>query len=177
MKNSVLIVENERATAFALSEGLAEEGYSIKAVSSSEAALRFLKGRKCDLIITDIRLPGMTGVELLQKLSARRKIPSIIITASGSQEALSAAKKAGAVKFFSKPFKVDDVKKSVAQALASHNGGTHSSRGSGSAARRSSGTGAGRSSMAGARRSAMTPSGQSFRRRNGSDLSRVRARR
>lgn len=117
MKSNVLIVENERATAFALSEGLSEEGYRIKAVSSSEAALRFLKGRKCDLIITDIRLPGMDGVEFLKKISARRKIPSIVITASGSPEAMTAARRAGAVKFFSKPFKVDDVKKTVARAL------------------------------------------------------------
>lgn len=117
MKSNVLIVENERATAFALSEGLAEDGYKIKAVASSEAALRFLKGRKCDLIITDIRLPGMDGVELLERISTRRNIPSIVITASGSQEAMTAARRAGAVKFFSKPFKVDEVKKTVAHAL------------------------------------------------------------
>jgi DNA-binding NtrC family response regulator len=117
MKSNVLIVEDERATAFALSQGLAEDGYKIKAVSSSEAALRFLKGRKCDLIITDIRLPGMDGVELLKKVRTRRKIPSIVITALGSQESWTAAKKAGAVKLFSKPFKVDEVKKTVASAL------------------------------------------------------------
>jgi DNA-binding NtrC family response regulator len=169
MKNNVLIVENERATAFALSEGLAEDGYSIKAVASSEAALRFLKGRKCDLIITDIRLPGMNGVELLKKLSARRKIPSIVITASGSEEAFSAAKKAGTVKFFSKPFKVDDVKKSVAQALSPRNGGAPHGRGSGSASRRTSGTGA--------RRSAVTPSNRSLRRSDGAGSSRAGARR
>ncbi len=127
MKNKLLIVENERATAFALSEGLAEDGYSIKAVASSEAALRFLKGRKCDLIITDVHLPGMNGVELLQKLSIRRSIPSIVITASGSQDALSAAKKAGAVEFFSKPFKVDEVKRSVAHTLAARSSGRNNS--------------------------------------------------
>jgi two-component system response regulator (stage 0 sporulation protein F) len=169
MKSNVLIVENERATAFALSEGLAEDGYSIKAVASSEAALRFLKGKRCDLIITDIRLPGMNGVELLKKLSIRRKIPSIVITASGSDEAYSAAKKAGAVKFFSKPFKVDEVKKSVAQALAPRNGGATPGGGSGSAPRRASATGA--------KRSAMTPTGRSNRRHNGSDASRAGARR
>lgn len=117
MKSNVLIVEDERATAFALSQGLAEDGYKIKAVSSSEAALRFLEGRKCDLIITDIRLPGMDGVELLKKIRSSRKIPSIVITALGSQRTWAAAKKAGAVKFFSKPFRVDDVKKTVATAL------------------------------------------------------------
>jgi two-component system response regulator (stage 0 sporulation protein F) len=169
MKNSVLIVENERATSFALTEGLAEDGYSIKAVASSEAALRFLKGKKCDLIITDIRLPGMSGVELLKKLSARRKIPSIVITASGSQEAHSAAKKAGAVKFFSKPFKVDEVKKSVAQALAPRNGGAPSAGGSGPAPRRASATGK--------RRSGVTPSGRSHRRQNGSSSGGAGARR
>jgi len=118
MRNNVLIVEDERATAFALSEGLSEEGYTIKAVSSSEAALRFLKGRRCDLIITDIRLPGMDGVEFLRRISARRKIPSIVVTAYPSPEAISAARKAGAVKCFIKPFKVDEVKKTVARALA-----------------------------------------------------------
>lgn len=128
MKSSVLIVEDERATAFALSEGLAEDGYKINSVPSSEAALHFLKGRKCDLIITDIRLPGMNGVELLKKVHARREIPSIVITALGSQETWTDAKKAGAVKFFSKPFKVDDVKKSVASALAGRSS-KHAGRG------------------------------------------------
>ena len=130
MKNRLLIVENERATAFALSEGLAEDGYSIMAVDSSEAALRYLKGRKCDLIITDISLPGMDGVELLRTIHAERRIPSIVITASGSPQALSDARKAGAVKCFSKPFKVDDVRKIVANALAA--GSSRRGNGSGS---------------------------------------------
>ena len=119
MKSSVLIVENERATAWALSEGLAEDGYRIKAVPSSEDALRFLRRGKCDLIITDIHLPGMDGIGLLKKVASKRRIPAIVITASASQEALSEAKKAGAVCLFSKPFIVDEVKKSVARALTS----------------------------------------------------------
>ena len=117
MKNSVLIVENERATAWALSEGLAEEGYRTKAVQSSEEALRFLRRGKCDLIITDIHLPGMDGIGLLREVSSKKRIPAIVITASGSHEALIEAKRAGAVHLFSKPFKVDEVKKSVARAL------------------------------------------------------------
>ena len=121
MKSSVLIVENERATAWALSEGLAEDGYRIKAVQSSEEALRFLRRGKCDLIITDIHLPGMDGIGLLKKVSSKRQIPAIVITASGSQEALTEARRAGAVQLFSKPFKVDEVKKSVARALMSRN--------------------------------------------------------
>jgi DNA-binding NtrC family response regulator len=121
MKSSVLIVENERATAWALSEGLAEDGYKIKAVQSSEEALRFLRRGKCDLIITDIHLPGMDGIGLLRKVSSKKQIPAIVITASGSQEILTEARKAGAVHLFSKPFKVDEVKKSVARALISRN--------------------------------------------------------
>jgi DNA-binding NtrC family response regulator len=120
MKSSVLIVENERATAWALSEGLAEDGYKIKAVQSSEEALRFLRRGKCDLIITDIHLPGMDGIGLLRKVSSKKQIPAIVITASGSQEILTEARRAGAVHLFSKPFKVDEVKKSVAHALTTH---------------------------------------------------------
>ena len=121
MKISVLIVENERATAWALSEGLAEDGYKIKAVQSSEEALRFLQRGKCDLIITDIHLPGMDGIGLLKEVSSKKQIPAIVITASGSQDTLTKAKKAGAIHLFSKPFKVDEVKKSVARALTSRN--------------------------------------------------------
>ena len=118
MKNKLLIVENERATAFALSEGLAEDGYNIVAVGSSEVALAALEVTKSGLIITDIRLPGMDGVQLLRTIHSRRKIPSIVITGSGSQQALADARKAGAVKCLSKPFKVDDVRKTVANTLA-----------------------------------------------------------
>lgn len=112
-------MENERATAWALSEGLAEDGYRIKAVTSSEDALRFLRRGKCDLIITDIHLPGMDGIGLLKKIASKRRIPAIVITGSASQEAASEAKKAGAVCLFFKPFIVDEVKRSVARALTS----------------------------------------------------------
>jgi DNA-binding NtrC family response regulator len=117
MKSCVLIVENERATAWALSQGLAEDGYRIKAVKSSEEALKFLRRGRCDLIITDVRLPGMSGIELLKKIASKKKIPAIVITASGSHEVHSEAKRAGAVKLFPKPFKLDEVRKTVARTL------------------------------------------------------------
>ena len=64
----ILIVEDDAATAWALEEGLSDEGYEIVAVDSAEKALAALKRRPADLVITDLRLPRMDGATLVRRL-------------------------------------------------------------------------------------------------------------
>src|SRR5439155_15254492 len=82
---TILIVEDERATAWALSQRLEEEGYTALTAPSAEQALAMLKVRRCDLVVADLRLPGISGVDLIRRLKRRRRpIPAIAVTAHGT---------------------------------------------------------------------------------------------
>ena len=63
----ILIVEDEPTTSWALAQGLSDDGYTIDTFRTAEEALTWLRGHKSDLVITDFRLPGLSGLELAQK--------------------------------------------------------------------------------------------------------------
>jgi two-component system response regulator (stage 0 sporulation protein F) len=136
----VIIVEDQKATAWALAESLTEDGYETLTAGSSEEALE-LGLERCDVLITDLRLPGMNGIELMSRIKkTRRALPSILITAYSSPDVLASAKKAGAIRCFSKPFNVEDIKECLKKALRGPGAvSTHrTSTGRGAANKRSS---------------------------------------
>jgi len=136
----VIIVEDQKATAWALAESLTEDGYETLTAGSSEEALE-LGLEHCDVLITDLRLPGMSGIELMSRLKkTRRALPSILITAYSSPDVLASAKRAGAIRCFSKPFNVEDIKECLKRALKGPRGasGARSSGGSGNFSNRHS---------------------------------------
>jgi two-component system response regulator (stage 0 sporulation protein F) len=113
----VIIVDDQKATAWALAESLSEDGYETVTAGSSEEALA-LGVETWDALITDLRLPGMNGIQLMSAVKKmRRPMPSILITAYGSNEVIASAKRAGAVGCFSKPFKIEDIKECLEKAL------------------------------------------------------------
>ena len=125
----VIIVDDQRATAWALAESLTEDGYETVTAGSSEEALK-LGLEDCDALITDLRLPGMNGIELMSAVhKARRTMPSILITAYGSNDVIASARKAGAVGCFSKPFKIEDIKQCLKKALEGSSGARVKARG------------------------------------------------
>jgi DNA-binding response OmpR family regulator len=82
MKKKLLLVEDEKNLCLLYKEELQEAGYSVTAVLDAESALQRVKRQKFDLIITDIRMPGKDGIELITQIMAMRKdIPIIINTA------------------------------------------------------------------------------------------------
>jgi len=82
MKKKLLIVEDERNLCLLYREELTKAGYRVTAVTDAEAALEKMKKLKFDLIVTDIRMPGKNGIELITQVMALRKdIPIIINTA------------------------------------------------------------------------------------------------
>jgi len=82
MKKRLLIVEDEKNLCLLYREELTKAGYRVTAVTDAEAALERMKKQKFDLIITDIRMPGKNGIELITQIMAMRKdIPIIINTA------------------------------------------------------------------------------------------------
>jgi two-component system response regulator AtoC len=107
---SVLIVDDESSMRHLLSVILADRGYEARAVSTAEEALKELAARDHDLVLTDVRMPGMGGLALVREL--QRTTPDLLVvvmSAYGSHDTAIEAMKAGAYDYLGKPFKPDDV--------------------------------------------------------------------
>lgn len=114
----ILIVEDEPTTSWALAEGLADDGFTIDTFRSAEEALAWLADNTCDLVITDLRLPGMSGLELAGKLRrSANACPVILVSAYASDRSSRDLRRAGIVDAFTKPFQVDALRRSVRRAL------------------------------------------------------------
>ena len=115
----LLIVDDEPSTAWALAEGLTDDGYTIDTFRSAEEALQWLRDGHSDLVITDLNLPGMSGLELARKLHRGSLAqPVIVVTAYGTAERLREFESAGVVACFPKPFRLDQLRRAVLRALA-----------------------------------------------------------
>jgi len=107
---SVLIVDDESSMRHLLSVILTERGYETRAVASGEEALRELAAHDFDLVLTDVRMPGMGGLALLAEIQRTHPdLMVIVMSAYGSHDAAVEAMKAGAYDYLSKPFRPDDV--------------------------------------------------------------------
>ncbi len=118
MAERLLIVEDEDTLCESLQRVFSREGYEVDIADSAESAFKLLKGKSYDLIITDIILPGISGIELLAKY--RKENPAqkvIIITAYASLVTAMEAIKAGACDFIAKPLMHDEMKRVVRNAL------------------------------------------------------------
>jgi two-component system, NtrC family, response regulator AtoC len=106
----VLIVDDEPSMRHVLSVILHDHGYEPRAVESADEALRELAARPYDLVLTDVRMPGMSGLELLREIQrAQPELTVIVMSAYGAHDAALEAMKAGAYDFVSKPFRPDEV--------------------------------------------------------------------
>lgn len=82
MTKKILLVEDEKTLCLLYEEELSREGYEVTAVTDAEAALAALKAGPFDLIITDIRMPGKNGIELITEIMGLRKDIPIIINSA-----------------------------------------------------------------------------------------------
>ncbi len=105
---TILIVDDEKHYRFILSEVLEDEGYRSFTAASGMEALDLLKSQIIDLVLTDVKMPGMTGIDLLEKIKEiHPELPVIIMTAFGSVEKAVEAMQKGAYTFILKPFEND----------------------------------------------------------------------
>ena len=101
----VAIVDDEAPVRDALLDLLDEAGFPACAFASGEAFLESGRRDECACLITDIRMPGISGLDLQARLNAARlRIPTIFITAHGDERMRTQALRAGAVEFLAKPF-------------------------------------------------------------------------
>lgn len=104
-RKSILVVDDEKAQREILELILSDEGYDVTTASSGEAALKFAKDRRFDLALTDLKMTGMDGIELLQHLLAYdSSIIVILLTAHGSIESAKEALRRGAFDYLEKPY-------------------------------------------------------------------------
>jgi DNA-binding response OmpR family regulator len=118
----VLVVEDSEPIRVLLATVLGEEGYTVETVADGETALARAAGSAYALILTDMTLPGISGVEVIQRLRAlelHRTTPVLVITAVTKAAQLRSGRNAGADAWILKPFKSDHVVKTVRGLLAS----------------------------------------------------------
>jgi len=113
---SVWIIDDEESIRTICTSAL-EDLFKIEAFSSASQALLALNSSKPDLIITDIKMPGMSGLEFLNKVSEKYPdLPTIIITAHANMDNALSAYKGGAFEYLTKPFDINEIRKLVIKA-------------------------------------------------------------
>jgi two-component system response regulator AtoC len=114
----VLVVDDEELVRWTFNQVLSDEGYAVDLASTGEEALDFYRRRKYDLVLLDIRLPGIDGVEVLKRIRENDKDALVImVTAHGGIESAVQCMKLGAFHYLTKPFQLDEIKLLARQAL------------------------------------------------------------
>src|SRR5213596_2338037 len=117
-RKSILVVDDEKSQREILEMILSEEGYDVTTASSGEAAMKFAKDRRFDLVLTDLKMTGMDGIELLQHLLAQDSaIIVILLTAHGTIDSAKEALRRGAFDYLQKPFDRDALLQTIKRAL------------------------------------------------------------
>ena len=118
MKASILIVEDEPKMRRLLELNLGEDGFTTLSAGDAETGLQLLHSSPVDLVITDVKLPGMDGMEFLQAVKRfHAALPVVVMTAFGTVETAVQAMKLGASNYLLKPFSLDEMRLVVRKEL------------------------------------------------------------
>ncbi len=118
MSGQILIVDDEASMRKMLDILLTQEGYEVQTAQSAEAAVDALNLHPFDLVLSDIRMPGLSGIDLLRRLKAEDSQTEVVLmTAYASTESAIEAIKLGAFDYVTKPFQVDELVNIVRHAL------------------------------------------------------------
>ena len=118
---NVWIIDDEESIRTICTSAL-EDLFNVESFSSESEALLALNSTKPDLIITDIKMPGMSGLEFLNKVSEKfPNLPTIIITAHANIDNALSAYKGGAFEYLTKPFDINEIRKLAIKATKSSN--------------------------------------------------------
>jgi DNA-binding NtrC family response regulator len=118
---SILIVEDEAKMRRLLELNLGEDGFTTLSAGDAEAGLKQLRENPVDLVVTDLKLPGMNGLEFLQAIKRQNAaLPVVVMTAFGSVETAVDAMKAGASDYVLKPFSLTEMRMVIHKELDVH---------------------------------------------------------
>ncbi|HUB86846.1 MAG TPA: sigma-54 dependent transcriptional regulator [Verrucomicrobiae bacterium] len=115
----ILLVEDDSAIVTTLRRVLAGEGYEVSVEKTGDAGLACAKADSFDVVVTDLRLPGLGGLELVRELhAAQPRLPILMMTAHGTTETAIEATQSGAFDYLVKPFEMPEMLRLVEQAVA-----------------------------------------------------------
>ena len=124
LNNRILLVDDEETIRYVLREALVSDGYSVDIAGDAFQALDHFKLKQYDLVITDVKMHGMDGIQLIREIKKNdSRIKVIMITAYGSLETVKEAAKLGVVDMIGKPFKIREIKDVIVR-LFNKNGDT-----------------------------------------------------
>jgi len=117
-KRKVLLVEDETIVRESLRDWLIEDGYDVECVESGEEALERIKQEEFGVIVLDLRLPGIDGLQVFEQAKGLKPdTKGVIITAYPAKETLDKARSLGLIDYLVKPFKIEDLEKLIAAAV------------------------------------------------------------
>ena len=117
-KPRILLIEDDASTGAAVEKVLSSEGFVVDLVRRGEDGLVRARQSHYDLVVTDLKLPGISGLELIEQLhQSAPKLPIIMMTAHGNTETAIQATKLGACEYLTKPFEVDELLDRVTEAV------------------------------------------------------------
>ena len=115
----ILVVDDEQNMRIALYEALSRNGYDVSVAENGQMALDMVEKAPPDMLITDIKMPNIDGIELLRRIKAiRPSLPVVIVTGFATVDTAVEAMKQGAVDYIIKPFSVEVIEETVARVLA-----------------------------------------------------------
>jgi len=118
MNFKILLVDDEETLRYVLKESLTGEGYNVDVANDGFQALECFKVTPYDLLITDLRMHGMDGLQLIREIKKNNlHINVIIITAYGSGETIKEAMGLGVIELIHKPFKLQEIKDGITRIL------------------------------------------------------------
>ena len=118
-KISILIVDDEESVRDSLLNWFIEDGYNVRCAENAKIALLMLENENFDIILADIKMPGMDGIEVLRKIKGVKKETAVImLTAYGTLETARKAMKLGAYDYVTKPVDHSLLKSLMKEALA-----------------------------------------------------------
>lgn len=117
-KSSVLIVDDEKNVRLMLKNALSDQDYNVRTAVNGEDALEKLSGEEADIVLLDMKLPGMQGMEVLRAIHQRYPHTRVImVTAYGTVETAVEAMKLGAIDFLRKPFSPEQIRELINEVL------------------------------------------------------------
>ncbi|HTS30346.1 MAG TPA: response regulator [Bryobacteraceae bacterium] len=123
MESNILVVDDSAAIRKILQRVLRQTGMSIRSIleaGDGQEALELLKSKSVDLVLTDVNMPKMDGIQLLAALKSApqwRHIPVLMVTTEGGETKVGEAVKLGAAGYVRKPFTADQIKEKLAGIL------------------------------------------------------------
>lgn len=119
MKARILLIEDDAGAGSALQKVIRAEGYEVDLVTRAEEALRRVEEQSYQLVLTDLKLPGLSGLDLVRRFhQTHPRLPLVLMTAHGTTETAIEAMRFGAFEYLTKPFEVEELLSIVALGVA-----------------------------------------------------------